>query len=1517
MKLILTTLLFALLSVSLANATDTDNYLIATVNGSDVTYPIDSPSDFESANYATSTSGAGDYSFTSGGEEVTVARANVKSITLEIPLTRASETYFCSYLFYDCTNLTEANITFSDSDECTTVGNYFCYYMFYGCSELASLSDEFTFPQGITSVGNFFCEHMFCDCSGLVSLPENFNLPQKITSEDKSSFCYYMFYNCSALVSLPDSFNLPQGITVAGNFFCYRMFEGCSGLVSLPDEFNIPEISSANDYFCQYMFSGCSKLSEGETVALTFPREASNAFSDTRVSTKSPSANTTVYLKGNSDIFTVDGLTYGITSHDDNYVEIIDFTCDESVTIPATVKNNNNSGVEYTVTSIASNAFADCTSLKNVIVTATDPIDFENGAFAYIPETAILSVPDGSEWAYYNSDWATYFTIDGTISFTTDDGFEYTVTDQTNSEVELTKYSGTATSITISGSITLDSKECTVKSIANDAFANCTELTLTASSYIPFEGTPEFKDGFKGILTFDGDESETLKATYIEQGWGDYFAIVDDTFEYSGLYYQILSVSLGEEAENKVELIADASYSNLTSIEIPTSVSHTNFTFTVASIADDAFAEATNLTSVTVYWEEPLEINATGVFATVDGATLSVPDGSGWAYYTSDWATYFTIIGTISFTVDDFTYTLTDNTGTDVTISGYSGEGGEIELLTEVEADNEETYRVVSIADDAFENVTAIKSVKVNWATPIEISDKTFSGIENATLTVPVNSEWAYYTSDWATYFTIEGTISFTTDDGFEYTVTDQTNSKVELTKYSGTDTSITISESVTKDEKECTVKSIASDAFADYRELTLTVSSYISFDGEELSLDESFKGILICEDDEVGTTYIENGWGNYFAIEGDTFEVDGLYYQIVSVSLEEGAENKVEVIAGESYSELTSITIPTSVDHTNFTFTVASIAEGAFAKAGSLTEVIVSSDPAITLGDNAFATVDGAILYASGLEEKYASKGWTNYFHINGYAYVNETYHIDDLYYTVTATENGNTLEVIANESYENLESVVIPDAFEYNDVEFTVASIADGAFAGATNLTSVTVSWEEPLKISGTGVFATSPETATLHIDTEVAEKERTYGQSNWANYFTIDGYIEGTRFTVDNLTYEITDQYEDTVEIVSFDATNVTISVTVTSDEYGEFTVTSITSEAFDYATTPLTVTVDFIDPSTIGLAEYTYNDTFGTLSVQDGYRDFFTNTDWGKYFEIADIPFTQDGVDYYFQTDGTATVGGIDVTADAIIFTDKVEGFTVETIAESVFADYSELDVKTTLVDPFAIELEQRTDANGEKYGKLTVPDGCKDIYKVSSWYDYFDLDGEDYLSQDGLVYYTFIITYYEDEEESTNKALKATSSKYSISLEVAYVDESASEVTIPRTIDLGEDSSTTYEVTSMNADALKDCKDLVTINLEASIPAEDIEALNKVPDSVTIVLDEDELGTEYCESVKAAAAMVGIEVKMATTAIVEVKIVSDKVEIERYNILGQRISAPQRGINIVKYSDGTVEKVLVK
>ena len=67
---------------------------------------------------------------------------------------------------------------------------------------------------------------------------------------------------------------------------------------------------------------------------------------------------------------------------------------------------------------------------------------------------------------------------------------------------------------------------------------------------------------------------------------------------------------------------------------------------------------------------------------------------------------------------------------------------------------------------------------------------------------------------------------------------------------------------------------------------------------------------------------------------------------------------------------------------------------------------------------------------------------------------------------------------------------------------------------------------------------------------------------------------------------------------------------------------------------------------------------------------------------------------------------------------------------------------------------------------------------------------------------------------------------------------------------------------------------------------------------------------------FCSNGISTTATVNVTVTQAT-GITGTQTSADVREIARFTIDGKRISQPQRGINIVKYSDGTVKKVIVK
>ena len=67
---------------------------------------------------------------------------------------------------------------------------------------------------------------------------------------------------------------------------------------------------------------------------------------------------------------------------------------------------------------------------------------------------------------------------------------------------------------------------------------------------------------------------------------------------------------------------------------------------------------------------------------------------------------------------------------------------------------------------------------------------------------------------------------------------------------------------------------------------------------------------------------------------------------------------------------------------------------------------------------------------------------------------------------------------------------------------------------------------------------------------------------------------------------------------------------------------------------------------------------------------------------------------------------------------------------------------------------------------------------------------------------------------------------------------------------------------------------------------------------------------------FCSNGISTTATVNVKVTQAT-GITDTQTSADVREIARFTIDGKRINQPQRGVNIVKYSDGTVKKVVVK
>ena len=142
-----------------------------------------------------------------------------------------------SYMFYNCRNLTNLDLSCFNTSKVTNMA-----YMFSGCSNLTSLNLTGFDTSNVTGMS---C--MFSRCGSLTSL----DVGGFDTSNVMQMSC--MFNNCSGLTSLNlSSFDTSNVTTMFG------MFSGCSSLTSL----DISGFKASRGTKTDWSFSGCNKLTD-------------------------------------------------------------------------------------------------------------------------------------------------------------------------------------------------------------------------------------------------------------------------------------------------------------------------------------------------------------------------------------------------------------------------------------------------------------------------------------------------------------------------------------------------------------------------------------------------------------------------------------------------------------------------------------------------------------------------------------------------------------------------------------------------------------------------------------------------------------------------------------------------------------------------------------------------------------------------------------------------------------------------------------------------------------------------------------------------------------------------------------------------------------------------------------------------------------------------------------------------------------------------------------------------------
>ncbi len=494
-----------------------------------------------------------------------------------------------------------------------------------------------TLPENLTSIGNW----AFYDCSSLTSV----NLPDGVTALNTG-----IFYNCSSLASV----TLPEGLTYIGT----SVFYGCSSLTSitLPESLNTLDTDA---------FRGCTGL---EAVYISDLEGWCNTSINVAMANPLYYAHS-LYVDGEllTSLVVPEGLT-SIGKYAFNYCTSI-----TSITLPESV------------TSIGIYAFDGCTGLTSInIPEATRTI----GQYAFRNCTSLADITVGGgltsigEYAFYGCSSMTNFTFPegltsiGGNAFNGCSSLTSVTLPESVTSIETYVFNGctSLTDIVIPEGVTsigdrafYNCKSLTsiklpgdLASIGTYAFGNCTKLCGVYSYCVT---PPTQSNSFSSVSS-----SGTL---HVLKGLADKYSdfvsgwtVVDDltTFTMGGIRYNVIS---GDDLTVEVAHV-DTSVSG----EVTTSGTVTNDTpsYTVAVIADSAFLNCADMTSISIgksvtsigqnafsgctglayiycYSTTPPTLSSTSFdTSTYTTVILCVPEGSAEAYKAADYWSNFTII---------------------------------------------------------------------------------------------------------------------------------------------------------------------------------------------------------------------------------------------------------------------------------------------------------------------------------------------------------------------------------------------------------------------------------------------------------------------------------------------------------------------------------------------------------------------------------------------------------------------------------------------------------------------------------------------------------------------------------------------------------------------------------------------------------------------------------------------------------------------------------------------------------